>query len=200
MSSRKRKGVANIEPSSSGTAAKEDQEEEYSVEKVLDKRTRNNVVEYLLKWSGYDEESNTWEPRENLSCKDLIKEFEKKLLQGGKKRKRNEKIGRGGRGRLRTLSRSTVATSCSSETRRRETRIETDEEIENIDTVNDISDSLPILKIPEKIMGTTVRNGRLVFLMKWRGIEKFDLIPAKEANLKYSQIVIKYYEEKLHKI
>ncbi|XP_060873968.1 chromobox protein homolog 5-like [Metopolophium dirhodum] len=198
MSSRKREGVANIEPS--GTAAEEDQEKVYSVEKVLDKRSRNNMVEYFIKWSGYDDKNNTWEPRENLYCKYLIKEFEEKLRQGGKKRKRNGKIGHGGRGRLRTLSRSTVATSCSSETRRQETRIETDEEIENIDTVNDFSATLPIPKIPEKIMGKTVENGQLVFLMKWRGIEEFNLIPAKEANLKYPQIVIKYYEEKFHKI
>ncbi|XP_060873061.1 chromobox protein homolog 5-like [Metopolophium dirhodum] len=197
MSSRKRKGVANIEPRSSGTAAKEDQEEEYSVEKVLDKRTRNNIVEYLLKWSGYDEESNTWEPRENLSCKDLIKEFEKKLLQGGNKRKRNEKIERGGRGRLRTLSRSTVTTSYLSEARHQETRIETDEEIENIDTVNDISDSLPVPKIPEIIIGATVENDQLAFLMKWRGIEECNLISAKQANLMCPQIVIKYYENNM---
>ncbi|XP_060874010.1 chromobox protein homolog 3-like [Metopolophium dirhodum] len=184
LSYKKREGVANIEPS--GTAAEEDQGKVYSVEKVLDKRSRNNMVEYFIKWSGYDDKNNTWEPRENLYW--------------GKKRKRNGKIGHGGRGRLRTLSRSTVATSCSSETRRQETRIETDEEIENIDTVNDFSATLPIPKIPEKIMGKTVENGQLVFLMKWRGIEEFNLIPAKEANLKYPQIVIKYYEEKFHKI
>ena len=55
-------------------------DEEYEVEKVLDKRVQvGNQVEYLVKWKGYDDpDDNTWEPADNLrEAKVAIDMFEK---------------------------------------------------------------------------------------------------------------------------
>ena len=72
----------NKEPTIPGQAVSEPppveigNELEYEVEEVLDSRLFWNKLQYLIKWKGYTEENNTWEPVTNLdNVKDAIKEF-----------------------------------------------------------------------------------------------------------------------------
>ena len=49
----------------------------YEVEDILDSRLRRNKVQYLIRWTGYDD--TTWETHDNLQgCRDLVKEFHRK--------------------------------------------------------------------------------------------------------------------------
>ena len=60
----------------------EDPSQDYIVEKILNKRAaKNDKVEYFLKWKGFSDAWNTWEPEENLDCEELIKDFNMKKVE-----------------------------------------------------------------------------------------------------------------------
>ncbi|CAN4110474.1 unnamed protein product [Withania somnifera] len=68
----------------------------YEIEAVRRKRIRKSQVQYLIKWRGWPETANTWEPVKNLmSCSDVIDAFEESLQSGKQRstRKRKRKVG-----------------------------------------------------------------------------------------------------------
>merc|ERR1712241_146701 len=146
-----------------------DEEEEYSVERVCDKRTSKGKVEYLLKWKGYGDEDNTWEPSENLDCQDLIQEFERKRAAQKASKKDADK-------------RKSTTSGGDSKKRKGD-----DDRPRGFDRNLD----------PERIIGATDSSGEPMFLIKWKGSDEADLVPAREANVKCPQTVIKFYEERL---
>jgi Chromo (CHRromatin Organisation MOdifier) domain len=53
-------------------------EEEHEPERIIDKRTTNGKTEYLVKWKGYSDDDNTWEPPKNLrGAPRLLKQYHK---------------------------------------------------------------------------------------------------------------------------
>ncbi|XP_040128324.2 chromobox protein homolog 1 [Ictidomys tridecemlineatus] len=154
----------------------EEEEEEYVVEKVLDRRVVKGKVEYLLKWKGFSDEDNTWEPEENLDCPDLIAEF----LQLQKTTHETDKSECGKR-----------KADSDSEDKGEESKPK--KKKEESEKPRGFARGLE----PERIIGATGSSGEFMFLMKWKNSEEADLVPAKEANVKCPQVVISFYEERL---
>ena len=52
-------------------------EMEYEVERILDSRCvgRGRHLEYLVRWKGYSEADDSWEPRQNIHAPDLLQQF-----------------------------------------------------------------------------------------------------------------------------
>nr|XP_051687027.1 chromobox protein homolog 1-like [Oryctolagus cuniculus] len=154
----------------------EEEEEEYVVEKVLDRRVVKGKVEYLLKWKGFSDEDNTWEPEENLDCPDLIAEF----LQSQKTAHETDKSEGGKR-----------KADSDSEDKGEESKPK--KKKEESEKPRGFARGLEL----ERIIGATDSSGELMFLMKWKNSDEADLVPAKEANVKCPQVVISFYEERL---
>ena len=52
-------------------------EEQYEVEAIRDHRYqgRKQQLQFLLKWKGYPEADNTWEPQKNVHVSELLQEY-----------------------------------------------------------------------------------------------------------------------------
>ncbi|XP_076005916.1 chromobox protein homolog 3a isoform X2 [Genypterus blacodes] len=154
---------------------KETQEEpeEFVVEKVMDQRLVNGKVEFFLKWKGFTDSDNTWEPEENLDCPELISAF----LEAQKNVKEKPAA---------PVKRKASTDEQEPEAKKKDVVISSEKPrgfARNLD--------------PEKIIGATDSSGELMFLMKWKGSDEADLVPAREANTRCPQVVISFYEERL---
>jgi len=144
----------------------EEEEEVYVVEKILDKRVlEDGTVLYYLKWRNYPESDNTWEPVTNLDCDELISEFEKVYSSKG-------------------------ASAASSPPKKKRTHKKPNN---GYDATNEPIGFERGFEA-EEIIGATDLDGQIMFNIKWKGTDILDWVPAKEANVKCPQIVIKYYE------
>ncbi|KAI1902494.1 hypothetical protein AGOR_G00045340 [Albula goreensis] len=159
-----------------GKAKKEvDTPEEFVVEKVIDQRIVNGKVEYFLKWKGFTDADNTWEPEENLDCPELIEAY--------------------------LASKNTSERTAAPETNKRKSVAEEpDPEETKAKKKKDLGEKprgFARNLDPERIIGATDSSGELMFLMKWKDSDEADLVPAKEANTRCPQVVIAFYEERL---
>ncbi|XP_050529393.1 chromobox protein homolog 1-like [Daktulosphaira vitifoliae] len=141
---------------------------QYSVEKVVDKKVINGKVLYCLKWKGYNDSENTWEPEENLKCEELINKFEAKLakknLNGVSSRNKKKKS------QPLLLTRSI-----------------------KLDKISGFERGLE----PELILCAASSDDQLLFLIKWKNLNDASWVDAKSANVKCPQTVIDFYENRI---
>lgn len=129
----------------------------YQVERILAKRLQAGNVEYLIKWDGFPDSDNTWEPREHLDCPSMIEEFERAFRKRDEKRQQQQngvELRRGQR-----------------------------PDPQNFEA--------------DRIVGATDSSGELMYLMKWKGRDQTDLVPARQANVKCPRLVIQFFERRL---
>lgn len=166
--------------------------QEFVVDQIIRRRVFNGRVEYFLKWKGFTDAENTWEPEDNLDCPELIEEF----LRNSHFSEENEEeqaefIPK------EEMTEQETEISCLQSERQAQTMqsdgsiLQPDEE--HSDAPTDLSTYLE----PECIIGSTDRKGELMFLVKWKNSDDVALLPAHEASARCPQVVIDFYERKL---
>lgn len=160
--------------------------QEFTVEKIIRRRIFNGRVEYFLKWKGFTDADNTWEPEDNLDCPELIEDFN-----------------------IKHAHMNDVTEECDitpkEEMTEQETEIACLQPQQQTDSsvlqpsaeLSDTKSPLVSYQEPECIIGSTDRRGELMFLVKWKDSEDVALLPAREVSVRCPQVVIDFYEQKL---
>ena len=108
-------------------------EDIYIVEELLKKRTKKNKTEYLVKWVGWSEQHNSWEPRSNILDKNLIAEFEAEWSKSSRSTPKHPKTPNSAISSLSSKSESTFTFSAAdtklSPTRKRKFEIDESESV-----------------------------------------------------------------------
>uniref|UniRef100_A0A1A8NLW7 Chromobox homolog 3b n=2 Tax=Nothobranchius pienaari TaxID=704102 RepID=A0A1A8NLW7_9TELE len=161
--------------------------QEFVVDRIIRRRVFDGRVEYFLKWKGFTDAENTWEPEDNLDCPELIEEFLRSApLTEDKEDEQSEQQFRP----KEEMTEQDVELS-SEQSNSSSGNPKQDDELS--DTPINLSTYLE----PECIIGSTDRKGELMFLVKWKNSDDVALLPAREASLRCPQVVIDFYEQKL---
>ena len=66
---------------------------EYEVDKIMDTRRHRGIKQYRVKWKGFGDDMNTWEPEANLAdCKELLLAYRRAQQQENGTRTRTRRI------------------------------------------------------------------------------------------------------------
>ncbi|CAF0783639.1 unnamed protein product [Rotaria sp. Silwood1] len=175
-------------------------EEEYIVERIVKMRTtKKGKVQYFLKWKGFPENENTWEPAENLECPELIAAF-----MAEQKEKQQASASKSDDTSCPKRSRSTSSNNNNNHNHNNSDGDKT----HNNNNNNTSQTKRPRIEfdqtgygrglVPDMLLGATdIYDGELMFLVKWQGVNKAELVPSRIVNKQSPQLVIKFYEERL---
>lgn len=161
--------------------------QEFVVERIIRRRISNGRVEFFLKWKGFTEADNTWEPEDNLDCPELIEEFLRKNTH------LSDNIEEEDFGFMpkEEMTEQETEISCLQSQQQSDSSV-LQPNAEQPDTKTHLSTYLE----PECIIGSTDRRGELMFLVKWKNSDDVALLPACEVSARCPQVVIDFYEQK----
>jgi len=164
-------------------------EEVYEVEKVLDHHKKKTKTYYLIKWKGYNEEESTWEAEDNVFAEELVKDYWANVNT----EEANQKETRKGRKRAAsahpTRKETKKARSTITPKKAKVARSKIDEEFDHDEDWESLVSGVETVTRDDK-------TGELLVYLKWKNGDT-SRHPAKEANIKCPQKMLKFYEQRL---
>lgn len=159
-----------------------------------------------MKWIGYPSSDNTWEPERNLECSEKIASYEEKLK--GKAQKEEDinseylqyqqvKLCRNNNF-IELLALDSSDDSPPAKKRKFKSPSAVKKRKVSIapDAIEEPTSNYEEGAVAKRIIGARLADKGIMFLFEWQGLQEASLVPSEEANIKWPQVVIKFYEER----
>jgi hypothetical protein len=168
---------------------------EFFVEKIIAKKMENGEAKYLIKWEGYGDEFNTWEPLVNLTnIQGMIQEFDEENKKRPSKCVKSKEMKES-----KELKESKEQKNVKNGHVR--PKYKTNQQIEEEKLGFDVMENIDI-NIPDEIISLTREGEQIMCLVKFKeradGIRMQNcFVPATSLRDLYPKILIKFYESKI---
>ena len=154
-------------------------ERDYVVERIEKRRVHKGEIVYFVKWEDFPNSESTWEKAELLNCHELIDEFE--TLRESRQRKCSKSV-------VRQMSRNRDNSRRCWELRR-------SKRIGRPPARPAYQYSRRDLQILGATTSTTTA-GELCYYVKWRHSNDIAMVPARQANREFPNIVLQFLEQR----
>lgn len=142
----------------------------FQVEAVVDEKMVKGVKYYLIRWKGYSEDSDTWEPENTLSCPDLVKKFNSNRKNDSSPKSKKIK-------------------EVKSKTKKKSIKERTSKEVKESDEEWDEDEEFEVERIVEV---HHKRDGNREFLVSWKGYPPSQNSWVLEADMTCSDLIAKF--------
>lgn len=156
---------------------KENGEEEYEVEEIVDHKVVRGKTSFLIRWKNYDASGDTWEPESSLSCPEIIAAYKANLTdvdfkpnKGSKQKPKKDKS---------------------------EKEYEVQVKSEYVEFFFNLMSKL--FRFSQMIIDEKVKDGVKHYLVRWRGYRMDDDTWEPENSLNCPDLISKFQEQKKNK-
>lgn len=168
---------------------KESNQKEFEVEKIVGHRTIKGRRQFLVRWKGYDEDSDTWEQEKDLNCPQLIEEFiaedEENQENKSKKSENSPKPSKTKSPRADKKSKKRMSSS------KKETADGKDTATEDEDEKGEQKE----FEVEKIIEVHFKKNKKREFLIRWKGFTSADDTWEPEENLNCPELIEKFMQK-----
>lgn len=172
----------------------DDEDSSHSIEKIVGRRLENGQIEYKIKWMGYKNDRNSWQPCINIKNKQFIDEFNNRI-----DKKLEIDCSEMLSSSMSSMSLTDDDDECSMNSTTSSGRTISVDSTDSYIATTEVCNYFKNHKA-DKILGTCgldVLTGEILLVVKWKNEAHFGVLKISIVRKYFPDILIQFYEDNL---